>query len=97
MKQELVRADILINATSIGMEPNTDACPIPGPEFLNEGLFVMDIIYSPEETTLLRYAKEKGLPCCNGLGMLLYQGAESFRIWTGRDMPVDLIKANYFT
>ena len=92
LKQELVRADILINATSIGMEPNTDACPIPGPEFLNEGLFVMDIIYSPEETTLLRYAKEKGLPCCNGLGMLLYQGAAAFHLYTGKELPIEDVK-----
>ena len=92
LKQELVRADILINATSIGMEPNTDACPIPGPEFLNEGLFVMDIIYSPEETTLLRYAKEKRLPCCNGLGMLLYQGAAAFHLYTGKELPIEDVK-----
>ena len=92
LKQELTRADILINATSIGMEPDTNACPVPGPEFLNERLFVMDIIYSPEETTLLRYAKEKGLPCCNGLGMLLYQGAAAFRLYTGEELPIEDVK-----
>ena len=92
LKQELSRADILINATSIGMEPDTNACPVPGPEFLNERLFVMDIIYSPEETTLLRYAKAKGLPCCNGLGMLLYQGAAAFRLYTGEELPIEDVK-----
>ncbi len=92
LKQELTRADILINATSIGMEPDINACPVPGPEFLNERLFVMDIIYSPEETTLLRYAKAKGLPCCNGLGMLLYQGAAAFRLYTGEELPIEDVK-----
>ena len=52
----------------------------------------MDIIYSPEETTLLQYAKEKGLPCCNGLGMLLYQGAAAFRLYTGEELPIEDVK-----
>ncbi|MFR7442961.1 MAG: hypothetical protein ACLUUO_05130 [Sellimonas intestinalis] len=73
LKAELVHADILINATSIGMEPNPDSCAVSGPKDLGDHLFVMDIIYSPEETTLLRYAKTAGLSCCNGLSMLLYR------------------------
>ena len=85
LKAELVHADILINATSIGMEPNPDSCAV-------SGLFVMDIIYSPEETTLLRYAKTAGLSCCNGLGMLLYQGAAAFRLYTGEELPVEDVR-----
>lgn len=92
LKAELVHADILINATSIGMEPNPDSCAVSGPKDLGDHLFVMDIIYSPEETTLLRYAKTAGLSCCNGLGMLLYQGAAAFRLYTGEELPVEDVR-----
>ena len=92
LKAELVHADILINATSIGMEPNPDSCAVSGPKDLGDHLFVMDIIYSPEETTLLRYAKTAGLSCCNGLSMLLYQGAAAFRLYTGEELPVEDVR-----
>jgi shikimate dehydrogenase len=62
----------------------------------HEDLFVSDIIYNPRETRLLRMAKEAGCRTSNGLFMLLYQGAEAFRLWTGQEMPVDIIKERYF-
>lgn len=92
LKSTLNCADILINATSVGMGSDTDACPIPGSEYLNQLLFVMDIIYSPEETKLLKLAKENGLSCCNGLGMLLYQGVAAFHLYTGKELPIDDVK-----
>lgn len=92
LKDILECADILINATSVGMGSDTDGCPVPGPEYLSSNLFVMDIIYSPEETKLLKLAKENGLSCCNGLGMLLYQGVAAFRLYTDQDLPVDDVK-----
>lgn len=58
---------------------------------------VYDVIYNPEETKLLRMAKEAGCRTANGLYMLLYQGAAAFKIWTGQDMPVELIKEKYFS
>lgn len=97
LKSELSDSRILTNATSLGMAPNTDACPVPGPQYLPDGLIVSDIIYNPGETKLLSMAKEKGLPCFNGAYMLLYQGAEAFRLWTGKEMPIPLIKETFFS
>lgn len=97
LKKELSDSAILTNATSVGMEPHPDTCPIPDASFLPDGLIVSDIIYNPAETALMRMAREKGLPTFNGLYMLLYQGAEAFRLWTGKDMPVALIKERFFS
>ena len=58
---------------------------------------VYDVIYNPEETKLLRLAKEAGCRTANGLYMLLYQGAAAFEIWTGEKMPVEQIKEKYFS
>lgn len=97
LKKELADSYIVTNATSLGMAPNTDSCPIPDPSFLPDGLIVSDIIYNPKETRLLKMAREKGLSCFNGCYMLLYQGAEAFRLWTGKDMPVSVIKDEFFS
>ena len=96
LKNELADSTILTNATSMGMAPNEDICPIPDSSFLRDGLIVSDIIYNPKETLLLKLAREKGLPCFNGSYMLLYQGAEAFKLWTGQQMPISLIKAEFF-
>ncbi len=87
---------ILTNATPVGMAPNTDSCLIHDASMLREDLIVSDIIYNPQQTKLLSMAKEQGCPVFNGMYMLLYQGAESFKIWTGKEMPVDIIKEKYF-
>lgn len=92
----LKNSRILTNATSVGMAPNTEQSIITDKSLFHEDLIVSDIIYNPEETLLLRLAKEAGCATFNGLYMLLYQGAEAFRIWTGKDMPVSLIKEKYF-
>ena len=97
LRAELSNSTIVVNGTSIGMAPNVDACPIPDASFLPEGIIVSDIIYNPKETKLLAMAREKGLPHFNGTYMLLYQGAEAFRLWTGCDMPVPLIKESFFS
>ena len=93
---ELADSAILVNGTSIGMAPDVDACPIQSADLLPDGIIVSDIIYNPKETKLLTMAREKGLPYFNGTYMLLYQGAEAFRLWTGCEMPVDLIKNSFF-
>ena len=89
-------SDILCNATPIGMAPNTEGCLINDPRMLREGLIVSDIIYNPLETKLYKMAEAAGCFVFNGLYMLLYQGAEAFKLWTGREMPVDEIKKKYF-
>ena len=79
-------AQILINATSVGMAPNTDS-PLPGAR-LSRFEIVMDIVYSPLETPLLRQAKADGCRTINGLAMLLLQGAAQFELWTGEEPPL---------
>lgn len=96
LRASIADSDILTNATNIGMAPHTDACPIPDASFLRPELIVSDIIYNPRQTKLLQMASEIGCPFFNGLYMLLYQGAASFELWTGRKMPVELIKEKYF-
>lgn len=97
LKHSISESVILTNATSVGMAPNTDQCLITDMSSFHEGLIVSDAIYNPKETLLLKLAKEHGCHTFNGLYMLLYQGAEAFRLWTGIDMPVPQIKEKYFS
>ncbi len=92
MRKGFAESAILVNATSVGMAPNADACPIPDASLLRPDLVVYDIIYNPRRTKLYEMAKEVGCPVYNGLSMMLFQGAASFKCWTGQDMPVDQIK-----
>ena len=92
----IARSDILTNATNVGMAPDTEGCLIEDVSMLHPGLIVSDIIYNPRETKLLRMAREAHCPAFNGLYMLLYQGAEAYRLWTGMPMPVEKIKRLYF-
>lgn len=96
LRNSIATSDILTNATPVGMVPNTNGCLINNTDMLRPELIVSDIIYNPLETKLYKIAKEKGCPVFNGLYMLLYQGAEAFKLWTGKDMPVEDIKAKYF-
>ncbi len=79
-------ADIVINATSVGMKPNIDASPIDS-KLLKSDLLVLDIVYNPPRTRLLREAEEAGARTLTGVGMLVYQGAAAFKLWTGMDAP----------
>ena len=81
-----IRADALINTTSVGMAPQVDALPIAA-ELLPRFPVVMDIVYAPLETRLLREAAARGCHAINGLAMLQYQGAAQFTLWTGRPAP----------
>ena len=92
LKKSLRESVLLVNATSVGMAPDEDGCILPAKDYLHEGLAVGDIVYNPWETRLLRMAKEAGCKGFNGYAMLLYQGAEAFRIWTGREMPVEVVR-----
>lgn len=95
LQKELQKAQILLNTTPVGMK-NHPGCLIPSADWLHPGLAVSDVIYEPRETELLRMARAAGLQAFNGLHMLLYQGAESFRLWTGCEMPVEQIRTEYF-
>ena len=97
LKNALAESAMLVNATSVGMAPHTDASIITDSSLFRPELVVSDVIYNPQETKLLREAKKAGCPVFNGMYMLLYQGAEAFRLWTGQDMPVQQIKEKYFS
>lgn len=97
LRKEIKESSLLVNATSVGMAPNTNASIITDTTMFHKNLFVSDIIYNPEETLFLRLAKKSGCKTQNGLNMLLYQGAEAFKLWTGKEMPVNIIKEKYFT
>lgn len=84
------KTDLLINATPIGMK-ETDP-ELIGQSLLHKGLLVYDLIYNPKETKLLKSALEKGCRVANGLGMLLYQAARSFQIWTDVLAPVEVMR-----
>jgi shikimate dehydrogenase len=91
LKEELETADILVNATSVGMNPEVNVSPVPS-DLLKSDLCVMDIVYNPLETKLLADAKAAGAKVVSGLEMLLYQGAVAFEIWTNCLAPVDAMK-----
>jgi len=82
----LAEADVLVNATSVGMEE--DRSPVPA-DALHADLAVLDAVYTPVETRLLREAAAAGARTVDGAWMLLYQGVEAFERWTGQDAPVD--------
>ncbi len=83
-------ADLLINATPIGMK-DADPCLVDE-KYIHKNLLVYDLIYNPKETKLLRLARKKGAKVSNGLGMLLYQGALSFEIWTRKKAPIEIMR-----
>jgi len=84
-------ADIIINATPSGMHPLVGECPLPAGA-LREGAAVLDLVYNPAETRLLRLAKERGCTAIDGLEMLVQQGARGFSIWTGIAAPVGVMR-----
>ena len=86
LTERVAAADILVNATSVGMEE--DATPVPA-EALHAELAVLDAVYTPIETRLLADAAAAGATTVDGAWMLLFQGVEAFERWTGRDAPVD--------
>ena len=89
LQDSITQADLLVNATSVGMDGSSQ--PIPTSIILPEKLLVADVIYQPFETPFLKWAKNQGNQSINGLGMLLYQAAEAFELWTGKEMPTDQI------
>ena len=96
LRRSISESRILVNGTSVGMAPNTERSIITDTSMLHRDLFVFDVIYNPQETKLLSDAKKCGCQTANGMYMLLYQGAASFKLWTGMDMPVDVIKEKFF-
>jgi shikimate dehydrogenase len=92
LKKYVKDSDILINATSVGMHPNEDATLVNA-DMMHPDLVVFDIVYNPMETKLLREAKRAGVKKrVDGVKMLVYQGAASFKIWTKGEPPIEVME-----
>ena len=94
--EKIKEADIFVNATVVGMKPRCDESVIKDLSAFKQGLVVADVVYNPLETRLLREAKEAGCICIDGKGMLLWQGVYAFKLYTGKDMPVEKVKSMFF-
>lgn len=92
LKEEMKESYLFINATGMGMKPLEGQTYLPDASFLRPELIVMDVVYSPRETALLKMAKEAGCKTINGMGMMLYQGSAAFQLWTGKPMPIEYMK-----
>lgn len=97
MTEEIKSSDIFANATIVGMKPMDDQSVIKDLSALRPGLVVADAVYNPEETLMLRQAKEAGCVCVSGKGMLLWQGVAAFKLFTGEDMPVQEVKEKFYS
>jgi shikimate dehydrogenase len=86
--------DLIVQCTSLGMKsgPNDGQAP-PIADLISPDTLVCDLVYNPLETPLLRVARGRGASVLGGLGMLVYQGAAAFNLWTGREAPVDIMYA----
>jgi shikimate dehydrogenase len=92
--EEVVKqdADMVIQTTPVGIYPHVNQCPVPE-QLLKKDMLVMDIIYNPLETQLLKKAKDHGCTIIDGLSMFVYQGAEQFELWTGVHPPVSEMRS----
>ena len=97
MTEEIASSDIFANATIVGMKPMENESVVKDLAAFRPGLVVCDAVYNPEETKLLREAKEAGCTCVGGKGMLLWQGVAAFKLYTGMDMPVEEVKEKFFS
>jgi shikimate dehydrogenase len=84
--------DGLVNATSVGLYPNIEELPLLNFETIRSGMVVCDVIPNPPRTRFVKEAEARGAVTLDGLGMLVYQGAIAFKLWTGMDAPIDVMK-----
>lgn len=92
LKAEIADSYLFANATGMGMKPLEGQTYIPDKSFFRPDLIVTDVVYSPRETAMLKMAKEVGCKTMNGMGMMLFQGAAAFEMWTGKEMPIEHMK-----
>ncbi len=92
LKEEIADSYLFANATGMGMKPLEGQTYIPDKSFFCPDLIVTDVVYSPRETAMLKMAKEVGCKTMNGMGMMLFQGAAAFEMWTGKEMPIEHMK-----
>ena len=92
LEKELKDTDILVNTTPIGMYPNISQKPLVTADMMHEGLIVNDIVYNPLKTGLIVEAEKAGAETISGVKMLMYQGVEAFKIWTGIEPPIEVFQ-----
>ncbi|MBE5987365.1 shikimate dehydrogenase [Lacrimispora xylanisolvens] len=92
MREEMKTSDIFANATIVGMKPMDNESVVKDVTMFYPGLVVTDAVYNPKETKMLREAREAGCTCIDGQGMLVWQGAAAFKLYTGQEMPVEGVK-----
>lgn len=92
LEEELKDTDVLINTTPVGMHPHEHQKPIVNEDMIHQGLLVNDIVYNPLKTGLLKEAEKAGAMTISGVRMLIYQGVEAFRIWTGINPPLEVFE-----
>ncbi|MDQ0190505.1 shikimate dehydrogenase [Alicyclobacillus cycloheptanicus] len=85
-------SDLVVNATSVGMWPHVDACPVDTDGGFHPGQVVQDMVYAPLRTRWLEMAAGRGAATVDGLGMLVGQGAAAFQLWTGQEAPVSVMR-----
>ncbi|HEY5932014.1 MAG TPA: shikimate dehydrogenase [Nitrospira sp.] len=91
LRRVLPAAQMLIHCTPVGMSPKADTTSVPA-SLLHAGLSVMDIVYNPLETRLLKDAKHAGCKTIQGLEMFLNQAVAQFELWTNQPAPVDVMR-----
>ena len=96
LKKEISSSDILTNGTGVGMKPLEGMSVIEDLSMLRPDLIITDVIYSPFKSKLLQQAEAIGATAINGIGMMLWQGALAFEIWTGQKMPIEYIQEQMF-
>lgn len=92
LRAQIADSFILANATGVGMKPMEGETWLPSASYLREDLIVTDVVYVPRETKLLKMAREHGCRTLNGHHMMIQQGAVSFKLWTGLEMPIHHVK-----
>lgn len=96
LNDKIAASDILVNATHVGMHPHEEQSPIKDKSIFKKDLVVTDVVYNPRKTKLLEDAEAAGCKTVGGIGMLLWQGAEAFKLYTGLEMPTDEVNRLYF-
>ncbi|MFL0167443.1 shikimate dehydrogenase [Candidatus Clostridium helianthi] len=96
LNEKIGESDILVNATHVGMHPGEDQSPIKDTSVFRKDLVVADVIYNPRKTKLLEDAEAAGCKTVGGIGMLLWQGVEAFKLYTGLEMPAKEVNELFF-
>ena len=97
-KKAISESDIYCDATGVGMKPLEDKTLVEDPSWFHKDMVVFDTVYAPRTTKLMKVAQKAGVKhVFDGIGMMIEQGAASFKLWTGKDMPTDYIREIMFS